>query len=368
MQGMFEPSRINNLIIRNRFIRSATYEGMAAEDGSCTMELINLVAGVAEGGVGLIISSHAYVRKDGQAGPGQLGIDNDSLIEGLLQMTRNVHNRGCRIVAQLAHGGYFASTRLTNQVPLVPSRVEGFTVHPCRSMEEKDIREVIESFGRAALRAREAGFDGVQIHSAHGYLLNQFLSPAFNRRSDRYGGPVENRARLLLEIIDRVKAYLGQDFPVLVKLNCRDFQDGGLELGDSLEVGGMLQAQGVDAIELSGGSLASGRLGPIRSGINSEKDEAYFREEAKAFKEHIQVPLILVGGIRSFSIAERLIREGYADYISMSRPFICEPGLIARWESGDRRRAECNSDGLCLKGAISGKGLYCVTREKKEND
>ena len=162
-----------------------------------------------------------------------------------------------------------------------------------------------------------------------------------------------------------MKLAAGGDFPVFIKMNCRDFQDGGLDLSDSLSLGRILQEGGIGAIELSGGTFAAGKKGPIRRGIHSENREAYFREEARSFKENLDVPLILVGGIRSYGIAERLIREGYADYISMSRPFIREPDLVARWKSGDRERARCVSDNLCLSSALSGGGLYCVTEERQ---
>jgi len=142
-------------------------------------------------------------------------------------------------------------------------------------------------------------------------------------------------------------------------MNCRDFQDDGLELEESIKVAKMLQDKGIDAIELSGGGQVSGRLGPVRMGINSEDKEAYFRAEAKAFKNILSIPLILVGGIRSFNMAEKLVNEGYADYISMSRPFIREPNLINRWASGDLHKAECISDSRCFKSAIEGRGLVC---------
>ncbi|MBW2616397.1 MAG: NADH:flavin oxidoreductase, partial [Deltaproteobacteria bacterium] len=214
--------------------------------------------------------------------------------------------------------------------------------------------------------AKEAGSDGVQIHAAHGYLLSQSLSPVFNKRSDAYGGSVENRARFLLEVLHGVQAAVGPDFPVLVKMNSQDFLESGLTLDDSLKIGTMLREEGIDAIELSGGTFVSGKLNPSRGGIKSEDKEAYFREAAKLFKENLSVPLILVGGNRSFQLAEQLVNEGYADYISMSRPLIREPDLIKRWESGDLRKAECLSDNQCFGPARAGEGIYCVTEKKQK--
>jgi 2,4-dienoyl-CoA reductase-like NADH-dependent reductase (Old Yellow Enzyme family) len=363
---MFENTEINKMRLSNRFVRSATWEGMAAEDGSCTAKLMGIVSRLAEGGVGLIITSHATVRKDGQAGPWQLGIHKDEFISGLREMAREVHKHGSRIVVQLAHAGFFANAKLSGQIPMAMSQVEGFAKAPRREMNAEDIQGIVASFSRAARRAKEAGCDGVQIHAAHGYLLSQSLSPVFNKRSDVYGGPVENRARFLLEVINGVRDAVGPDFPVLIKMNSQDFLEGGLTLEDSLKISTMLGDGGIDAIELSGGTFFSGKLSPSRGGIKSEDKEAYFREAAKLFKECLNVPLILVGGNRSFQLAEQLVNEGYADYISMSRPFIREPDLIKRWESGDLRKAKCLSDNQCFGPAMAGEGIYCVTEKKQK--
>jgi 2,4-dienoyl-CoA reductase-like NADH-dependent reductase (Old Yellow Enzyme family) len=231
-------------------------------------------------------------------------------------------------------------------------------------MGVEEIQDLIEAYAQAARRAKEAQFDGVQIHAAHGYMMSQFLSPVFNQRTDAYGGPVENRARVLLEVLQKVRAEVGPGYPVLVKMNCRDFLPNGLELEDSIQVALELQEAGIDAIELSGGTIVSGEVSHCREGITSEAKEAYFREEAKAVKGRLQVPLILVGGIRSFQLADRLVNEGYADYISMSRPFIREPALINRWESGDVKKARCVSDNLCRGPVLAGEELHCVVEKK----
>jgi 2,4-dienoyl-CoA reductase-like NADH-dependent reductase (Old Yellow Enzyme family) len=364
MSEMFEATEINGMKMANRFVRSATWEGMAADDGACSPKLVGLMSELAKGDVGLIITSHAYIRQDGQAGPWQLGIYNDALIQGLREMTQAVHDHGGSVVLQAAHAGFFANAKLTGQTPLAPSHVEGIAKSPRKEMSVDDIQEIVEAFGAAASRAREAGFDGVQIHSAHGYLLSQFLSPAFNKRADEYGGSVENRAKLLLEVLRRVRDSVGADFPVLAKMNSEDFLDGGLTLEDSLKVGALLEEGGIDAIELSGGTVVSGKLSPSRMGIKSEEKEAYFRESAKAFKEALKVPIIMVGGNRSFQLAERLVAQGYTDYISMSRPFIREPALIKRWASGDLSKAACISDNQCFGPGMAGEGIYCVAEKK----
>ena len=365
MSKLFERSDINGMELSNRFMRSATWEGMAADDGACTPKLMKLMADLAEGGVGLIISSHAYIREDGQAGPWQIGVYKEELIDGLRDMTEAVKEHGCRSVLQISHAGFFANPKLIGQTPLAISAVEGFSKSPRKVVSEEEIGNIVGAFGQAARRAKEAGFDGVQIHAAHGYLLSQSLSPAFNKREDNYGGNLENRARFLMETLREVRSVVGPDFPVLVKMNSEDCLEGGLVLEDSVQFGAMLEEGGLDAIELSGGTFLSGKLSPSRSSIVSEEKEAYFREAAKLFKEKINISLILVGGNRSFKMAELLINEGYADYISMSRPFIREPDLIKRWASGDYRPAACLSDNKCFGPAMSGQGIYCVV-EKQE--
>jgi len=366
MSKLFEASEINGMQLSNRFVRSATWEGMAADDGACTPKLIDMMAALAQGGVGLIITSHAYVSAEGQAGPWQLGVYRDELLPGLESMVKAVHENGGKIVMQLAHAGYFSFAKLTGQKPMAPSAVDGFAKGSRREMTVEDIQQVVSAYGAAAGRAQQAGFDGVQIHSAHGYLLSQFLSPAFNQRHDQYGGDISNRARALIEILQSVRSAVGEDYPVLVKMNCQDFIDNGLALEDSLQAGAMLAQNGIDAIELSGGILTGGKLSPSRMGIKTEDKEAYFQQDAVAFKKQIDVPLILVGGNRSFQVAERLVDDGVADYLSMSRPLIREPGLINRWKSGDLARAACLSDNMCFEPARKGEGIYCLTEERQK--
>ena len=356
MSKLFESTKINGMTLKNRFIRSATWEGMAAEDGACTPKLLDTIARLAGGGVGLIITGHAYVIKQGQAGEWQLGIYEDRLVDGLREMTDAVHQKSGRIIAQLAHSGLFADPSLTGYPPLAPSAISGITQHPVQEMSLSDIENVVKSFGLAAQRAQKAGFDGVQLQVAHGYLLSQFLSPFFNKRSDRYGGNIENRTIIHLEIINAVRSYVGKDYPVLIKMNTRDFIEGGLELEDAVKAGKLLAQNRLDAIELSGGTgRLSGKLNPIRTGIRKESDEAYFEDAAVLFKEHIDIPIILVGGIRSFEVAERIVNSDIADFISMSRPFIREPDLINRWKSGDRSKSGCHSDSRCFVPARTGK-------------
>ena len=343
MTRLFEQSEINGMVLSNRFVRSATWEGLATNDGASTSKLVDLMARLAAGGVGLIITGHTYVRLDGQHSPRQLGVHDDEVIPGLRAITQAVHENGAKIVLQLGYGGAYLSK----------SRVGKMTV--------QDIQELVAAYGRAAMRAKTAGFDGVQIFAAHGFFLSQLLCPRYNGRTDAYGGNIRNRARALLEVLQSVRKHTGDDYPVLVKLNCQDFVDNGLTLEDSLQVGMMLEEERIDAIELSGGLLNNPNI--MQSKIDTEAVEAHFQNEAQAFKDKIAVPLILVGGIRSLKVANRLVAEGVADYISMSRPFIRDPDIVNRWKSGDFQVAECISCNNCFEQIKQGKGVSCVPLE-----
>jgi len=365
MNGLFSSGTINRMTLPNRFVRSATWEGLATEDGAATASLTDRMVTLAQGGVGLIISGHTYVLPAGQTSVRQLGIYKDELIVSLKAMTDKVHANNGKIVVQLAHAGFFAKKALTGTIPRAPSAVEGIARAPRQEMTIDDIRSIIEAFGHGAARARESGFDGVQIHAAHGYLLSQFLSPLFNRRTDSYGGELKNRARVLLEVLKSIRENVGQDYTVLIKMNCQDYAEDGLTLADSINAAVMLERAGLDAIEISGGLLTSLKLGPNRPKINSEEKEAYFKKEAAEFRKHLNIPLILVGGIRSYNIAKQLFKQGVADFFAMSRPFIREPDLIRRWSRGDTRKARCVSDNRCFLSGRSGEGIYCVPERKE---
>ncbi|MDY6972106.1 MAG: NADH:flavin oxidoreductase [Thermodesulfobacteriota bacterium] len=369
MSVLFEASSINNMILDNRFVRSATWEGMANDDGSCTPRLIRLMEKLAYGGVGLIISGHAYVSREGQAGVWQMGIYDEKLVPGLAEMAEAVHRTGGKIIVQLAHAGCHSAIDLTKKEPFGPSIKKGRKGPLCREITREEIRRVVEAFGEGAARARKAGFDGVQIHAAHGYLLSQFLSPFYNKRKDGYGGSIENRARIVLEVFRAVRAQVGEGFPVLIKMNSEDFVPQGLTVDEMVQVAAMLEKAGIDAIELSGGTMFSGKYTAIRKcEIDSHEKEGYYRQAARCYKEKINTPLILVGGIRSYQVAEELVDGNMADYIALCRPLIREPHLINRWESGDKGRALCLSDNLCLRPALTGKGIYCVTEKRLQDN
>ena len=365
MASLFDVTTINTITLENRFVRSATWEGMAGSDGSVTEKIIDMYGQQAAGGIGLIITGHTYVSKEGQAVPQQLGMHRDALVPGFAGLTRVVHERGSRIMVQLSHAGCRADVGQTGVEPMGPSVLKNEQGQVCRAMTQEDIDAVAEAFSEAAGRAKEAGFDGVQIHGAHSYLLSEFLSPCHNVRQDSYGGSIENRARLLLEVVAAVRGAIGHDRILSVKINSDDFIEGGFAKEDMLEVTPMLEETGVDAIELSGGSPFSPKYMATRPGpIRSEAEEVYYREAAILYKQRMRVPLVLPGGIRSYGVARQLVEDGITDYISMSRPLIREPGLINRWKAGDLRKAACVTDNLCLGTLRTGEGLHCVVERK----
>jgi 2,4-dienoyl-CoA reductase-like NADH-dependent reductase (Old Yellow Enzyme family) len=367
MIGIFEKTRLSGIELDNRLVRSATWEGLATDDGRVTPPLIRIHEELAEGGVGLIISSYLYVRQDGKQTPGQIGIYSDDLISGLAELAQAVHERGGKIVGQIVHcGGQADRSQCGGLDPVAPSAVEspGYATTP-RELTSGEIRELVAAFAAAARRLQESGFDGAQLHGAHGYLLAQFLSPLRNRRRDEYGGTVENRARFCLEVYREVRAAVGPDFPVMIKLNANDFLDGSTTEEDACHLAAALAAEGIDAIEVSGGTPGSGKLGAARPDIKGPENEAYFLPQAEAIRRAApKVPLMLVGGMRSPEIMEKILASATVDYFSMSRPLIREPELPNRWKSGDRRRAECISCLGCFGPASKGQGIRCVRAEE----
>jgi 2,4-dienoyl-CoA reductase-like NADH-dependent reductase (Old Yellow Enzyme family) len=361
MSKLFESTTINGLTLKNRFVCSALWNGMGNPDGSCPQKMIDLIAAPAQGGVGLIISGAAFVSKAGHAFPGQAGVYSDDLLPDLTRMAAAVHQAGGKIVLQLHHGGVFGNPQLSGTDALGPSPMNTEQGPLGKTMTVDQIREATVAFGAAAVRAQQAGFDGVQIHGAHGYLLNQFLSPFFNHREDAYGGSVENRARIMIEAAQGIRAAVGVGYPVLAKLNTEDFLPGGFSVDDMLQTANMLEQASVDAIELSGGTILGIVTGnPNTSWSRVERNGPYYEEAAKRYKASVGLPLILVGGLRSLKDAQRQVEQGIADYVALARPFIREPGLVARWQAGDTRDPECISDNACLFEGIKGNGVHCV--------
>ena len=371
MESLFTPFSISGLTTKNRFVRSATYDGGAEPGGFVSEWQIDLYTALARGEVGLIVSGICNVDSLGKISPSQNSIQRDHHIEGLSRLASAVHQHGSKLAVQLFHGGREAFRRqeALGRRALGPSDLEpGQDPHfegACRAMTDRDIEAVIEAFGKAAARAKRAGADAVQVHGAHAYLLPQFLSPRSNRRKDPWGGPLENRLRLHKMIYQAVRREVGQDYPVMIKLGVADGFAGGLELEEGLEAAVQLADCGYDAIEVSQGLRGRDYTqAEFRPKILKRENEAYFREWCRHVKEKVKAPVIMVGGLRSRDLMEEILGAGHADLLALCRPLIREPDLISSWCAGRERRATCISCNGCFDRVRTGARLTCVLTEK----
>lgn len=363
---LFEPTKIKNMELRNRFVRSATYDG-CADKNYVTEKQISLYKTLAEGGVGLIITGITSVHHNGQISKFQNSIAGDEFIDGLKKLTSAVHHWGAKIAAQLFHAGREGRfPKSINRIPIGPSFLEEdrYFKAEYREITESEIWEVVRAFGDGAKRAREAGFDAVQIHGAHAYLLSQFLSPYTNRRLDEWGGPLENRLRIHREIYCDIRQKVGDDYPVLIKIGVQDGFPGGLEFHEGKLAAKYLAEFGFDALEISQGLRGpSDEDTEFRTKINVLDREAYYRNWCRQIKNEVEVPIMMVGGLRTFKLMEEIIQNKEADFISLSRPLIREPRIISEWKDGDRHRAKCISCNECFEGLLKGETLHCVQQE-----
>jgi 2,4-dienoyl-CoA reductase-like NADH-dependent reductase (Old Yellow Enzyme family) len=396
---VFTPARIGPLEIKNRLVRSATYEHAATLKGEVSDFLVDLYRNLARGGVGLIITGVAGVYSKAIQGNLAIRADADSFMPSLRMVPRAVREGApdCKIILQLGHPGrqvinredapkllpvlppaFLAYIRKHPEVlvppegaphvvePTAPSPVYDATFNRTpRALSSGEIEGIIDAFSEGVRRAQEAGFDGVQLHCAHGYLLSSFLSPRTNQREDQYGGSTENRTRIVKDIYQRARKKVGDRFPILIKMNTTDFLPGGMELDEAVRVGKALSGIGFAAIEASGGMWDSltrkqEELGwlPLfipesRTGIKNKDQEAYFVPGAKAIKEKTNATVILVGGLKSFSKIEEVLTSKAADFIAMCRPLIRQPNLPDLWRSGEGPdKAECISCNACLPVGI----------------
>ena len=361
MITLFDQTSINGMKLNNRLVRSATWEGMCDPDGRPTRKLDAFYGRLALGGVGLIISGYAFVRPEGKQLPGKMGIHTDDFADDMRRLTDTVHAAGGRVCIQLVHAGGQTTTAAAGRRPLAPSAVAvaQFREIP-EEMSPEEIVSLVTAFGCAARRAREWGFDAVQLHGAHGYLINQFLSPLTNRRTDDYGGSPENCRQFLLEVYRAVRAAVGFDYPVMIKLSGSDYLDGGLGIEEAVQAAQLLDREGIDAVEVSGGTPASGDYGPVRGRARTQAEEGYNVPLARRLRESVRCQLMVVGGIRSREVADNILREGVADHIAMSRPLIREPDLPTRWRHGDSAPSACRSCNGCFKPGLEEGGIYCV--------
>jgi 2,4-dienoyl-CoA reductase-like NADH-dependent reductase (Old Yellow Enzyme family) len=354
---------------------------MATEDGRVTPDLVAFYSRLARGGAGLIVTGHVYVDRRGQYAPFQTGIDSDDRIAGWQELVAEVHRHGGRIFAELAHAG--SQSVVPGNLPVAPSVVPNaiYDTEP-EELSAEAIETLVAAFGAAAGRAMQAGFDGIHIHGGNGYLISQFLSPLANRRTDRWGGDAEGRWRFLAEILRAVRAATGPDVPVTARIGVADSAPGGLTLEESVARVAALRAEGLDAVEPvyavmrsyednvrpyvgvgAGRALADWAVERL---WRPAAPEAYYRDFARALKAALpEMPVILIGGLRSTGVMEEVLTSGEADFLAMARPFVREPDLPAQIAAGRRGRLDCVSCNLCLMHE-GRHGLRCWRRTTRD--
>lgn len=383
---LFNETVISGISVKNRIIRSATHDGLADENGAPCEKLIAKYEHLSKNEIGCIITGYAAVSKNGVSPyPRMMKIFDDGVIDKYKELTDAVHRHGTPVILQIAHCGRQTSSKAIGVQKVAPSNVlHAFYPDKAKELTETEILDIIDDFVSASVRAEKAGFDGVQLHGGHGYLLHDFLSPYGNRRKDRWGGSLENRCRIVEMIIRGIKEKT--DLPVWIKLSAEDNRKGGMNIESSVEICKRLETAGCDAIEVSCGTVQDG-MNTMRSELMPMDAVFRYREPCASFpkilskialpaanlinplikqpkplenfnvdnaaiiKKNVSVPVIVVGGIHKVSDMKNIISEGKADFVSMCRPFICEPDLAKKLRNGQTQAKciMCNYCGLVIE-------------------
>lgn len=386
MSILFTPQKIGNVLIKNRFVHSACEDNLAEKTGAVTEANIKKVRALAKGGVGLIIWTHLSVHSLGRSKLRQAGIFNDDMISGLKEVVNAVHQEEGRIAFQLGHAGIQSSKEVIGRKPMGPD-----------TMSEEDIQEVVDAFAKAAARAVEAGADVIQFHAAHGYLINQFLSPFYNHREDNWGGSDENRFRFLKEIIVKTKQTIPETVPLLVKLNADDHvADDGIKPPLATIYVKWLVELGINGVEVSGGSSFRSPWAICRGEIprdeviqiapDDRKDAIktwlefisgdydlkgpYNLGAAKFIRSNVDqdISVFAVGGWRKLSEMEQAVQNGDTDFISMCRPFIREPFLVKQLQEGKKESIACISCNRCFAALFADMPVRCYVKGITQED
>ncbi len=320
MTGLFAPLEIKGYRLNNRIVLPPMGTSLATERGEVTEEHIVHYRRFAEAGVGTVIIEHTYVRREGRVNPQQLGIYDDFLVAGVQRLAHAVHAHGSLVGVQITHGGGKATTELIGRPPISASAVQvPGAAEPSQAATAGEIREIVAAFAAAAQRAKTAGMDFVEIHGAHGYLLNQFLSPLTNQRSDEYGGDLGGRLRLPLEVVRAVRHAVGDDYLLLYRLGANDFMPGGLTQEAGRKAAIALSEAGVDLLDISGGLHGSSLPGW------DEVSQGYFVPMAAEIRAAVEVPVVVAGGITKPEYADQVIREGKVDLVAVGRAMLENP-------------------------------------------
>jgi len=362
LEALFSPGTIGTMTVRNRLVMPPMGTNYATWTGEVTDRLVRYYAERARGGVGLITVEFTYVHPSGRPSFYALGIHEDGMIPGLRRLTDAIHAEGAKVSIQIAHGGRRCRSAITGIQPMAPSAVPCLGGEVPRALSTAEIGNVVSWFADGARRAREAGFDAVTIHLANGYLLQSFISPYANHRTDEYGGSLANRMRLPLEVVDAVRREVGKDFPLLVRLCVDEFVDGGFTLEEARKAARMLEEAGVDGIDAAVGIPETlFMIGPPMA-----IPQGFEASHARAIKEVVGIPVFTVGRINDPLVAERILEEGSADFVCMGRPLLADPELPRKAREG--RLGEicpciaCNEG--CNQRLYSQLDISCVTNPR----
>lgn len=354
MNTYLTPVRVGGLEMKNRIIRSATFEYAADEDGRLSASHSKIYTELAKGGVGAIITGMVAVDENSRLNLVMPKAYNDAFENDLRLIANQVHEFGCPIIVQISHCGIKASLTGDGGSPYGPSSVPLASGIVTRAMTNEQIAAMVQSFAEVAARCKRAGADAVQIHAAHGYGISQFLSPYYNMRNDQYGGDITGRGKVLFEVYDAVRQKVGAGYPIWVKINSKDKTTPGLNIEDSTSICLELDKRGIDAIELSSG-INEG-TGSLSAEMMKKGDpEGFNAQDGILLSEKARTDIISVGGFRSATRINDFLKDTKFAALSLSRPLISEPNLIDRWKSGDKAEARCISCNKCYKstGAVS---------------
>jgi len=383
---VFETSTLAGIRMKNRILRSATYEGMCDALGHPQPSYYELYKKLSSGGAGAIITGYVAVNRTGRM-PRFMGIiDDDAYIEEFRELSSVVQANGTPIIMQIAHCGGLSTKAVTNTEPVAPSPfVSKLSRQKARELSHTEIEEIVSDFVKAIIRARQAGFDGVQLHAAHGYLLSEFLSPHVNKRTDRWGGTTENRGRIITEILERARKQVG-DYPILIKISAYDFDKGGMRIDESIKIARILEKAACSAIEVSCGGISDSISSVVRSNRFPVKAALAFVppfknmpspvkflalimmnftmktytplfnynvDAAVQIKQNVRIPVVVIGGIHRLTDIEDIICNKGIDYISMCRPFIIEPTIVKKFQENKQSESRCINCSYCLMGVAS---------------
>ena len=354
---LFSPGKIGWMQLRNRIVMAPMVVQLGAESGAVTERTVDYYARRAKGGAGLIIVEATYVAATGRAFACQLGLDRDALVPGHFELVEAIHREGAKVALQIHHGGARAHPGLNGGVLLAPSAIaeEGISAIP-RALTEAEIEALAVSYARAALRAQRAGYDAVEIHGAHGYLIHGFLSPASNQRGDAYGGSSQKRLRFAELVVRKVRAAVGARFPLVFRMSA----EGGYGIEEAVGIARALDSWGIDAIHVSVGGTAPIALLPADTSPMA-RPEGWLTAYADAIKQGVKVPVIVVGEIRHPRFAENVLAQGKADYIALARPFLADPDWPAKAEAGeDDEIRHCISCDYCRLALLHTRPIRCL--------